>query len=114
MFDGLGHTLSLSIIIGALGNILPGAATLASLIWFLIQIYQSRTFKVWHHNWSVARHARRLAKLEAKQRLVQAQIKALELVRSAKVTARNTIEEAKSDATALLAVQVAAAAAPTI
>jgi hypothetical protein len=114
MFDGFGHTLSLGILLGALGNILPGTATLASLIWFLIQIYQSRTFKNWHHNWTAARHVRLLDKLRAEQRIVQARITALEVLRHAKVEAHDLVEGAKSDATALLAVQVAAAAAPVI
>ena len=74
-----GHTIALSLIVGWIANLLPGAATLASFIYFCLMIYEGVTVQRWLAQWRLHRHTIRLAKLQARQALAEAEIAALKI-----------------------------------
>lgn len=94
----IGHSLSSAAIVGTLVGWFPVVAALAAFIWYIIQIYESRTFQHWYANMQMKRRARKLARLQAKERIVLAKIEAIEKVRVASVEARELVATAKVDA----------------
>jgi hypothetical protein len=94
----IGHSLSSAAILGTIFGFFPYFAALLAAVWYLIQIYESRTFQHWFRNRLMKHRAKRLAQLRAKEKIVVARIVALEKVRSASVEAREIIAVAKSDA----------------
>jgi hypothetical protein len=85
-------------IIGSIMGYLPAIASILSIVWFCIQIYESRTFTHAKNNWLMRRKAKKIAKLKAKEKVLAAQIEAIETVRSAKVVAREKVVTAKAEA----------------
>lgn len=64
--DHANHMISAAAIAGTMAGILPPLAALVAIIWYAIQIWESRTVQEWfkrHHP-----HARRLEKLKASER----------------------------------------------
>jgi uncharacterized membrane protein len=100
-----GHAAAIGIIVGALTNALPALATLASLIYFLFQIYHDETVQAWLKSCHDNRRAKRLTRLLTEQTLVQAQITALQLHQQHQITEPVT-EAAKVTAAALIATTV--------
>lgn len=86
-------------IVGTLFGYLPAIASVLSIIWFGIQIYESRTFTHWKNNWIMKHKAKKIARLKAKEKVLAAQILAIETVRAAKVEASLQETEAKTEAT---------------
>lgn len=90
--------VSAGAIVGTIAGYLPFVAALAGLIWYVIQIWESRTIQHWWRNRQMVRKAKRIAKLKAKERIIVAQLEAMETVRQAKVDARDKVETAKVEA----------------
>ena len=86
-------------IVGSIMGYLPAIASILSIIWFGIQIYESRTFTHWKNNWLMKRKAKKIARLKAKEKVLAAEILAIETVRSARVEAREKVATAKVEAT---------------
>lgn len=97
-----GHSLSLGALFASFANIVPAIMSIPAAVWFLFQIYESRTFQHWKNNRRSKRQAKRLAKLRAKEKVTLAQIEALERLRHARSEARDLVEEAKSQAAAMV------------
>ncbi len=93
------------IIITTIMSILPPIAAILGLLWYAIQIYESKTVQAWIHNHNIKVRAKRLAKLQAKALIVRAEIDALEKVRIAKAYAIEKVLEAKADAASGLKLQ---------
>ena len=74
-----GHLISLFALTGSLFGVNPAIAGVAALIWYVIQIYESRTIQ----DWVQKRNARKIVKL-------QAELAALEL-RNAALAARREL-----------------------
>lgn len=88
---------------GTFLHVLPPVAAVLAILYYMIQIYESPTIQTWlrRHN---QRHAvRRLRRLEAKQRIILAEIAATELMRKASLLAAETKEVAKTEAATLVA-----------
>lgn len=85
-------------IVMTLVGVLPGIAAVLAAIWYLVQIYESKTVQGWLDRRRIASRARKLAKLEAKKLVVLAEIDAIEKVRIARAYGVEKVEEAKSDA----------------
>lgn len=89
-----------AIIAAILGYITPIAAVVA-LVWYLIQIWESRTIQHWRENRRMVRKAKKIARLKAKEKVIVAQLDALERLRQARVDARDKVETAKVEAAKL-------------
>lgn len=77
---------------------IPAAAAFASLIWFTIQIWESRTIQHWINNRREVHKARKVARLRAKEKVIIAQLEAMESVRQAKADARDKVASAMVEA----------------
>ena len=96
-------TLSAGAIVATIAGYLPFIAAVAGLLWYLIQIWESRTVQHWMRNRQMVRKAKRIAKLKAKEKVIVAQLEALETLRQARVDARDKVEVAKVEAAKMVA-----------
>jgi TctA family transporter len=60
-FGPAGHLFSVGAILGTFVGWLPGTATIIALIWYVLQVYESKTVQRFLH----ARRMRRIASAEA-------------------------------------------------
>lgn len=90
--------LAIGLTSGAIFGWVPAAAAFASLLWFTIQIWESRTIQHWLNNHRMIKKAKKIARLKAKEKVIIAQLEGLESVRQAKAEARDKVEQAKVDA----------------
>jgi hypothetical protein len=88
-----------AVILGTLGGVVPAVAAVLGLLYYAIQVWESATVKEWVRSYRQRHAARRLRKLAAKQKVLQASIAAAELVRQATAVAAVVIENAKAEAT---------------
>ena len=88
----IGDALSALAIVGAVFGYLPYAAAVAGLVWYLIQIKESHTFASWWNNRKMLKRAKKISKLRAREKIILAELEALESVRAAKHAA---VEAAK-------------------
>ena len=96
-----GDAISAGAIVAVLLGYLTPVAAFVALVWYLIQIWESRTIQHWRQNRQMVRKARRIARLRAKEKVISVQLEALESIRQAKVDARDKIEIAKVEAAKL-------------
>ena len=89
--------------IGFLPTVLTIIGSAAAFIWFVICIKESRTYIEWRRNRLSHKHAKRLMKLRAREKVVLAKIEAAELVRAARVAARDLLEHEIAEAAKLVA-----------
>lgn len=99
----LGHMFSTGAILGTLWGVFPPIAVMLAIIWYLLQIYESKRVQMWLSS-------RRLRKI-ARLKLEQARLEAIELVLHpknrtdilpAQIAAAELIEEAKLEAQRIL------------
>jgi len=83
----VGHLASLGVIAVSMTGLIPAAAALVAFFWYVVQLYESRTFQLW------------LLKRRIRQTTVQA----------AKIEAVNLVKKAKMAADALVAKEAALA-----
>lgn len=98
-----GHTLSVGTILTSFMGFIPAIAALAGFIWYAIQIYESDTVQKWLERKRALWKAHRLSKLRAEQKVVMAEIEALEVVREARAIATEKVAAAAHQATKDLA-----------
>lgn len=65
-----GHAMSAIAVLGTLAGYLPAIAAIAGLVWYSIQIWESRTVR----EWKVRRHERRVAALKAKLMIAEQKV----------------------------------------
>lgn len=106
----LGDLASAGAIVGVVVGWFPLIAAVAGFIWYAIQIWESRTVQHWFQNRRMVRKAKKIAKLKAKEKVIVAQLEALETLRQARVDARDKVEIAKVEAAKLVAQEETAAA----
>jgi hypothetical protein len=94
--------VSAGAIVGSIIGYLPYIAALVGMIWYAIQIWESRTVQHWWRNRQMVRKAKRIARLKAKEKVIVAQLEAMESVRQAQVDARDKVETAKVEAAKIL------------
>lgn len=78
---------TVSVVGGALG-----------IIWFVVQLWESKTISGVVERWTERRRIRRIRYLEAKQKVILAKLRAAETVRGAKVQASELVQSAKAEA----------------
>ncbi len=90
-----GHIISLFALTGSLFGVIPAIAGVAALIWYVIQIVESRTVQEWVHR----RNARKIVKLQAELAALElrnaARAARQELSASAEVAAQDIRSAAK-------------------
>lgn len=96
------HGAAALAVVGALLQVLPAAAALVGGIYYLIQIWETRTIQHWWNNRRMRKKAERIARLRAKEKVILAQLEAEGIVREARAKARAKVEEASKDAAAML------------
>ena len=94
--------VSAGAILGTAIGYFPLFAAFVGLVWYSIQIWESRTIQHWAQNRKMVLKAKRIARLKAKEKVIVAQLDALESIRQARVTARDRVETAKVEAAKLL------------
>lgn len=95
--------LSTGAIIGTILGWLPYIAAFAAFVWYVIQIWESRTIQHWWANRQMLRRARKIAQLKAHEKIIAAQLLALQTVRAARKEAKEIVTEAAVEATRLQA-----------
>jgi hypothetical protein len=99
----IGHSFSTGAIIGTITGIFPPIAVLLAIIWYVLQIYESKRVQMWLSS----HRLRRIAKLK----LEQERLEALELVLHpknrvdilpAKIAAAELLEDARREAQSIL------------
>ena len=92
-------------IIGTFIGWFPYIAAFAAFVWYVIQIWESRTIQHWWTNRRMIQKARKIAKLKAKEKVIAAKLLALQTVRAAQKEAKAIVTEATVEATKLQAAQ---------
>lgn len=96
-----GHVAAVGTWVGTLFGLLPALAALVAVIWYMIQIYESTTVQKWLDVKRLVWKARRIAHIRAEQKLLQAQLEAMEIVREARVIADSKVAVATTEAAVL-------------
>ena len=104
-----GDVIGVGAIVAALLGYVTPVAAMVALIWYLIQIWESRTIQHYLNNRQMVRKAKKVARLKAKAKVISAQLDALETLRQARVDARDKLEIAKVEAAKLQIKEEAAA-----
>lgn len=102
--NGSARTLDLlgaGTIVASIVGYLPALAASIALLWYCIQIWESRTVQHYLENRRMVRKAKRIIRLRAKEKVISAQLEALESIRQARVDARDRVEVAKVEAAKL-------------
>lgn len=97
----VGDVVSAGAVIGSFLGYLPVAVAFIALIWYIIQIWESRTVQHWWRNRQLIRKAKKITRLRAREKVIVAQLEALESIRQARVEARDKVEMAKVEAAKL-------------
>ena len=107
----MGHSILGAGIIATILEWLPPmiglVAALAGSTYYCICVWESRTVQHAVNNWRMKRHARKVFRLKAKAKVVQAKLEALEKVRMARREARQLVETAATEAAKATAVHEA-------
>lgn len=98
----IGHSLSLGVIVATLAQFLPAFAAAAAAIWYAVQIYESDTCQHWLEKRRMKHKARKIASLRAQQKVLLAELEALEIVREARVVAADKVASAAHEAATTL------------
>ena len=85
-------------ILATLLGYLPEIAAILAILWYIIQIWESRTVQHWWRNRVMVRKAKKIARLRAREKVIVAQLAALEMVRAARHAAVELTETAKVEA----------------
>lgn len=105
------YAASYAAVLASFAGWLPPVASIFAIVVCLITIYESRTFTRWWANHIRCQRAKKLARLRAKEKLVIAEIMALETKRAAKVEASEMVLDAAATAAQLVVREAAAVAA---
>jgi hypothetical protein len=96
-----GHVTAVASWFGAVLGVLPVLAALFGVVWYGIQIYESDTIQKYLEKRRMERKARRIAKLRAEQKVLLAELEALEVVREARTVAAAKVASAAHEARVL-------------
>ena len=97
----VGNGVSTVAIIGTFFGWFPYVAAFAAFTWYVIQIWESRTTQEWWTRRNANIRARRISRLQAKEKLILARLVALQTLQVAKKEARQLVDNAAVEAAAL-------------
>lgn len=89
-------------LLGWLPPILGLVGAAAATTYYFICIWESRTVQHYVGNWRMRRKAKRIARLKARERILTAELEALEVVREAGIVAKERVGAAAHEAAQLL------------
>ncbi len=92
------HLVSIGAMIAAFVGWLPALLALIPAFYYVILIWESSTVQHYLRNRRMRRKAKRVAKLRAQAKVVQAQLDAEDIVRSARTEAREKVAHAAVEA----------------
>ena len=98
-----GNGVSTVAILGTFFGWFPYIAAFAAFVWYVIQIWESKTTQEWWVRRAATIKARQIAKLQAKEKLITARLLALQTVQAAKKEARQMVDNAAIEAAAVAA-----------
>jgi hypothetical protein len=98
-------------LLGYLPIVITSCAGFMALLVYLITFWESQTVRNWVETRQARKRARKIARLQAKQKVLVAELEAIEKLRAAKVEAREKVQTAKSEAAIMAATQDVEAAA---
>ena len=98
----LGQILSSATILASLLGFIAPVAALVGLVFYSIQIWESRTMQHWVDNRRMLYRAHKIARLRAKEKVITAKLEALEVVRHARIRARDKVAHAQAEAAQLV------------
>lgn len=90
----LGNGASVATVLGTVMGLLPPLAALAAIAWYLLQMYESKTYREWREKRLVRKKERKIARLQAQQRVISAELEALATLRAAKDFADHMVKTA--------------------
>lgn len=93
-----GNSASGVTVLGALFGLLPPLAALAAIAWYLLQMYESKTYRDWRERRQRDKKKRKIAKLQAQQKVIAAELEALETMKAAKDFAEHMVQTVASTA----------------
>lgn len=93
-----GHVVAIGSWLLTLAGFLPSLAALVGVVYYVIQVYESNTCQKWLEKKRQTRKTRRLARLKAEQKVLVAEIDALEVVREARAIAAEKVAVAAHEA----------------
>lgn len=97
-------------ILGVLPQIIGVFAAVVAMCYYSICMWESRTVQHWYNNRKLVQKAKRVARIRAEQKVLLAELEALEVVREARAVAAEKVEAAKAEAAKLVVERDAAAA----
>lgn len=100
----VGDVVAGGTIVSTLLGYVPAAAAALGVLWYAIQIWESRTVQEWKERRVAAHKVAKLARLQAQHKIIVAELEALEVVRAAKSVATEKVEVAKAEAAVQAAV----------
>jgi len=90
-----GNSASVLTVFGTILGFLPPLAALVAVIWYLIQIAESKTYRDWRMDRQRVKKERKIARLKAKQVIIEAELDALAVRTMAKDFADHMIANAE-------------------
>lgn len=96
--NAAGDVVAGGAIVSTLLGYLPAAAAILGVVWYAIQIWESKTVQEWRARRTKRHKELKIIRLRAKQKVLVAELDALEVVRAAQATATEKVETAKAAA----------------
>jgi|ERR1700676_4064636 len=96
------HTFSAGVFVGYLSGMLPVFVAFIPSVWCLICIWESSTVQHWVRNRRMIYKAHRIARLKAREKVIMAQLDALEVIREARTIAKEKVAIAEHEAAKLV------------
>lgn len=96
-------------ILGILPQLVGVVAAVVAMCYYSICMWESRTVQHWYNNRKLVQKAKRVARIRAEQKVLLAELEALEVVREARALAVEKVEAAKAEAAKMVVKQDAQA-----
>lgn len=93
----------IAVIVAALMNVVTPLAAVIGLVYYAIVLWETDTVQNWVRQTRQKHAVRKLAKLSARQKVIEAEMVAAETVRAATAAATERVAQAKSEAALLVA-----------
>jgi len=83
-------------VLGTIFGLLPPLAAIAAICWYLIQMYESKTYRDWRDARLRRKKERKIARLQARQKVIEAELEALSVKQAAAAFAAHMVATAET------------------